>query len=185
MLRLRYRFGVLRIGDFVRGSRLVLLIFLALVAGSLTSLKIPGGFSSGLRAAPPFSPPNPTQSSPIAITHNGQFVVNVNPDANTITVLRPTPHNLNKIKEIGVGREPVSIAAHPDNNRVYVANAIDGTVSKVNVPGQHVQKTIRVGASRWPWRCRRTAAACMWRIPHQTISWWWTRPATVSLRRSI
>src|SRR5262245_38280635 len=146
MLRLRYRFGVLRTRDFVRASCLVLAIFLAVVGGSLNSLKIPCGFSAGLRAAPPFSPPDPTQSSPIAIAHNGQFVVNVNSDANTITVLRPTPHKLHKIKEIGVGREPASIAAHPDNNRVYVANALDGTVSKINVPGQHVQKTIRVGA---------------------------------------
>src|SRR5262245_37968335 len=146
MLRLRYRLRAVRTRDFVRASCLIGAIFLALV--STGTVTLPGVFSAGpvLRAAPPQGPPNPTQSSPIAIAHNGQFVVNVNPDANTITVVRPTPGQLHKIAEIAVGREPSSIAAHSDNNRVYVANALDGTVSKVNVPGQQVQKTIRVGA---------------------------------------
>src|SRR5262249_3610213 len=131
-----------------RALCLVVAIFLALVSTGVFNLStIPGVFPAGsvLKAAPRQGPPNPTQSSPIAIAHNGQFVVNVNPDANTITELRPTPGKLHKIAEIEVGREATSIAAHSDNNRVYVANALDGTVSKVNVPGRHVQSTIRVG----------------------------------------
>src|SRR5262245_60087823 len=129
MSRLRYRLSVLRTRDFFRASSLMLAIFLALVGtGVVNSFKTPGFLTGFLVAAPPPGLPNPTQSSPIAIAHNGQFVVNVNPDANSITVLRPTPNKLLKIAEIEVGREPTSIAAHLDNNRVYVANAIDGTV---------------------------------------------------------
>src|SRR5438094_56416 len=130
MSRLHYRLSVLRARDFVRASSVILAIFLALVGtGVVNSLKNLGIFSTGsLAAAPPPGLPSPTQSSPIAIAHNGQFVVNVNPDGDTITVLRPTPNKLLKVAEIGVGHEPTSVAAHLDNNRVYVANAIDGTV---------------------------------------------------------
>src|SRR5262245_6085247 len=118
MLRLRCKFGSLEARNFVRASCLVLLTSVFLFsAGSLFSLRIPGMFPAGsiLKATPSFSPPVPTQSSPIAITHNGQFVVNVNPDANSITVVHPLPHRLQKQKEIAVGREPTSIAASPDN----------------------------------------------------------------------
>ena len=151
MSRLHLRRKIRTVGtrDFVRASVLVLAILTVLLSALLsTSLKIPGAFSASslLLATPSFSPPIPTQSSPIAIVHNGQFVVNVNPDADTITVVRPTPNKLIKIAEIGVGREPVSVAASSDDNTVFVANAADGTVSEVNVPGRHVQRTIRVGA---------------------------------------
>src|SRR5437867_1975930 len=114
MLHLRYSFSALRPRDLARAFCLVLAVILALVsAGGLNYLTIPGLFSAGsvLRAAPPAGVPSPTQSSPIAIANNGQFVVNVNPDANTITVLRPTPSKLLKIAEIAVGREPTSVAA--------------------------------------------------------------------------
>src|SRR5262245_8184584 len=149
MLHQRYRLLAIRTRDLARASCLLLAILLALFgAGSTNSLKISRLLfpaRSVFGAVPPGGLQGPTQSSPIAIARNGQFVVNVNPDANTITVLRPTPHKLIKIKEIKVGREPSSVAAHSDNNRVYVANALDGTVSKVNIPGQNVQKTIPVG----------------------------------------
>src|SRR5262249_37331657 len=128
MLHLRYRLRAIRTRDLARASCLLLAILLALFgAGSTNSLKISRLFPAGsvFGAVPPGGFQGPTQSSPIAIAHNGQFVVNVNPDANTITVLRPTPHKLIKIKEIKVGREPSSVAAHSDNNRVYVANALD------------------------------------------------------------
>jgi hypothetical protein len=89
MSRLRYRFSVLRTRDFLRASGLMLAILLTLAGtGAVNSLHTPGVFSTGaLAASPAAGLPNPTQSSPIAIAHNGQFVVNVNPDANTITVL--------------------------------------------------------------------------------------------------
>src|SRR5262245_60298542 len=126
---------------FVRASWMVLAASIALVSiAALRSGNIRTRVSAAslLLATPPFSPRAPAQSSAIAIVHNGQFVVNVNPDSNTITVINPTPHQLHKIAEIDVGREPTSIAAHTDNNRVYVANAADGTVMEVNVPGRHV-----------------------------------------------
>lgn len=149
MFRLRCRLSVFRARDFMRASLLVLVILLVLVStGVLDSWKIPGGFSAGsvLTAKNSFRPPIPTQSNSIAISHNGQFIVSVNPDVDTVTVLRPTPHKVHKHREIGVGREPTSIAAHPDNNTAYVANAGDGTVSVINIPSGKVRGTIRVGA---------------------------------------
>jgi hypothetical protein len=118
MVRLRPTFSVFRTRNLVRASLPVLIFLVLFSTGALDSLKSRGGFSGSILRAKPSSSPIPSQSSPIAIVHNGQFVVNVNPDANTITVLRPTPHKLQKIAEIGVGREPTSIATHPDNNRV-------------------------------------------------------------------
>ena len=148
MFRLR-KLCVFRARDFMRASLLVLAIFLVLVStGVLDTWKIPSGFSSGsvLTAKNSFRPPTPTRSSSIAISHNGQYILSVNPDVNTVTVLRPTPHKVHKHAEIGVGREPTSIAAHPDNNTAYVANAGDGTVSVLNIPSGKVRGTIRVGA---------------------------------------
>jgi YVTN family beta-propeller protein len=90
----------------------------------------------------------PRQSSPIAITDNDRFVVAVNPEAHTITLFRVAPGSgvLSKLREIPVGREPSSLALHPDGLTVYVANAFDGTVSVVDLSEGGVTDTFGVGA---------------------------------------
>jgi len=88
----------------------------------------------------------PRQSSPIVLSDNGAFLVNVNADANTITVFDATGAVPVKISEIPVGSEPSSVAIRPDNVTAYVANAGQGTVSVVNLPSQTVTSTISVGA---------------------------------------
>lgn len=87
----------------------------------------------------------PRQSSAIAISPDETLMVAVNPDVDTVTVFK----NLDKAKpgrvaEIAVGRDPVSVAISR-TNRAYVANALDGTVSVVDLVDRAVVGTIPVG----------------------------------------
>src|SRR5262245_5991193 len=75
-------------------------------------------------------PAVPTQSSPIALAQNQQFLVNVNPDSDTLTVFVPNNGrnggNLPvKLAEIPVGDRPTSVAVTPDSRTAYVANGND------------------------------------------------------------
>src|SRR5262249_47992094 len=88
----------------------------------------------------------PRQSSPVALSRDNQTLINVNPDANTISVFDVTSDTPVKRQEIGVGFEPSSVAIHPDGNRAYVANAFDGTVSIVDLTYFGVGGIIGVGA---------------------------------------
>jgi len=113
-------------------------ILAVILAGTLlvgSSALKPPAYTSGL-----------LQSSPIALTDDGQYLVNVNPDTDSISVFNANAYNLHKISEIGVGREPVSVAADRNNCRVFVANAADGTVSVVDIQSRKAVTTINVGA---------------------------------------
>src|SRR5213594_1695160 len=90
-----------------------------------------------------FSPARPTQSGPIALGKGDKYLVNVNPDANTVTVFQQLPHRLKKHGEVAVGREPSSVAIK--SQTAYVSNARDGTVSVIHLPSRHVRKTLNVG----------------------------------------
>jgi YVTN family beta-propeller protein len=96
-------------------------------------------------AAPRLASAAPQQSSPIAISPDQTLLVVVNPDVNTITVFKkldkPKP---SKAAEIAVGHDPVSVAITQDN-RAFVANAADGTVSVVDLGERHVFNTFPVG----------------------------------------
>ena len=79
-------------------------------------------------------PPRPSQSSPIALSGDDVFLVNVNPEVNTVTIfLSGGP---NRIGEVPVGKDPVSVAIHPSRPVAYVANSQDGTLSVVDLPGK-------------------------------------------------
>jgi YVTN family beta-propeller protein len=93
----------------------------------------------------------PRQSSPIALTSDNRFVVNVNPDAHSITAFEVHKHRLVRVGDVAVGGDPSSIAIKPgkgDTYTMYVANALDGTVSVVtlNPFSFRVTRTIAVGA---------------------------------------
>jgi YVTN family beta-propeller protein len=87
-----------------------------------------------------------TQSSPIMLSFNQDRLVNVNPDQDTISLFDPSTPSPTKLAEIGVGAEPNSVTIHPDNTTAYVANAVSGTVSVVNLTTQLTTSTIPVGA---------------------------------------
>src|SRR5215813_742557 len=125
----------------------------------------------------------PRQSSPIALTADDSKLVNVNPEANTISVFDTSSSMIVKLGEVKVGRDPESVAIQPNVRRdsgdddeqasvdrqsdngdgddnddgdddgdegagplVYVANALDGTVSVVNLKQLKVKDVIKVGA---------------------------------------
>jgi len=101
----------------------VLLVFLWASCG--------GGGSSGGGTPPQPGLPS-TQSSSIALSKSGDFLVNVNPDVDTISVFQPT--SLAKLAEVAVGGDPQSVVIHESTPTAYVANARDGTVSVVPLP---------------------------------------------------
>jgi YVTN family beta-propeller protein len=87
----------------------------------------------------------PRQSSPIALTGDNRLLVNVNPDANTLSVFDVSGTAAVKLAEITVGTDPESVAVHPNGTLAYVANAASGTVSVVNLQTLAVTNTLAVG----------------------------------------
>ncbi len=98
----------------------------------------------GLIACPtdPVQPPPPpptgdapilkraSKSSAIAISGNDKYVVQVNPDKDSITVIKTSDDS--KVLEFPVGDEPSSVVIHPDDTTAFVANRADGTVVKIS-----------------------------------------------------
>lgn len=88
----------------------------------------------------------PRQSSTIALTGNNQLLVNVNPDINTITLVDVSTDMPVLVAQVPVGRDPSSVAIHPNNTTAYVSGALAGTVSVVDLTTRSVTATIAVGA---------------------------------------
>jgi len=98
--------------------------------------------------------PEPTFSSPIVLDPTDQFLAAVNPDNDTISIISVGAATGTKAQEFGVGREPQSLVFSTDGRKLYVANAIDGTVTVLNVTlGSSISasrvKDIRVGTEPW------------------------------------
>jgi YVTN family beta-propeller protein len=94
--------------------------------------------------APP--PSGPRQSSPIALTPDDDFLVNANPDADTISVFNVMGNVPDKIAEIRVGGEPNSVAIHPNGNKAFVANSEGGSISVVNLNKQAEINRFQIGS---------------------------------------
>ena len=91
-----------------------------------------------------------TKSGPIAVTLDGRRVIAVNTDTNSVTIFdAQTDGTLQKFKELGVGLEPRSVAVLPDGSKAYVANAVSGTVSAINLVSCQTVATIPVGTEPW------------------------------------
>jgi len=86
---------------------------------------------SGSTKAGPAAFSKATYSSPIAISIDNRLVWSVNPNNNSVSVIRTDTNQL--IETIAVGHEPQSIALTPDNSYAYVANAADGTVTVIAI----------------------------------------------------
>ncbi|MCI0338400.1 MAG: beta-propeller fold lactonase family protein, partial [Acidobacteria bacterium] len=87
----------------------------------------------------------PTSSGPIAITPDNNFVWEVNPDNDTVSVFNVQNDANQKVGEIQVGDEPNGVAIHPNGQTAYVTNTVSGTVSVINTASQQVTRTILVG----------------------------------------
>jgi DNA-binding beta-propeller fold protein YncE len=107
--------------------------------------------------------PTATDSGPIAITSDDRFVWVVNRDNDSVSVIK-VPKNAKehnngffsgKVSEIPVGKEPRCVAITPDDEKVFVTNMIDGTVSVIDADRPwFCRKTIRVGTE--PFGCAVT-----------------------------
>jgi YVTN family beta-propeller protein len=99
----------------VGGLAFVLVLFLLAPAGAGAAAHFPGS----------------TYSSPIAMSAGGGLVWVVNPDVDTVSVIRTRDNKV--VREIRVGDEPQGVALDPANRYAYVANAADSTVSVIRI----------------------------------------------------
>ncbi|MBV8135841.1 MAG: beta-propeller fold lactonase family protein [Deltaproteobacteria bacterium] len=74
---------------------------------------------------------HPTYSSPIAISADNKLVWSVNPNDNSVSVIRTDTNAL--IENISVGTEPQSIALDPNNHFAYVADAASSDVTVLQI----------------------------------------------------
>ncbi|MCI0589265.1 MAG: hypothetical protein L0323_20815 [Planctomycetes bacterium] len=85
------------------------------------------------------------QSSPIALTHDEQRLLCVNPESRTVSVFDTSGPLPVKLAEIKVGNEPSSVVVQPGDARAFVTNALDGTVVIVDLATLKKKGKIRVG----------------------------------------
>jgi YVTN family beta-propeller protein len=135
-----------------------------------TALVLTGGVSGATAELT-----HPTHSSPIALSADNTLLWSVNPDADSVSVIRTDTHQV--VTTIGVGDEPQSVALDPDNCYAYVANAAAGTVTAIEItnpdPNQfaaRVQRTVTTGAEPWHVVVSRTAGGSLWRTAARTPS---------------
>jgi len=133
--------------------------FAALLAVSVlgSAPNLPTQVGSSLKSiAAPAAPgavfTDPTNSSPIAISQNGNYVWSVNPDDDSVSVIR-TADDV-EVARVRVGESPQSVALDPNDNYAYVANAADNSVSVIRVKQGVIFnptfiKNIVTGAEPW------------------------------------
>jgi DNA-binding beta-propeller fold protein YncE len=95
----------------------------------------------------------PTNSSPIALSADDSLVVSVNPEDDTLSIIR-TADNTLATNNVAVGDEPQSVAIDPAGRFVFVANAASNTVSVVEITtapafSAQVRQTLLTGAEPW------------------------------------
>jgi DNA-binding beta-propeller fold protein YncE len=88
-----------------------------------------------------------SKSGTIAITGDDKYVLQVNPENDSVTTFRVSTNE--KLSEVNVGNEPFSIVIAPDDQTAYVANRKDGTVMKlsgINGSSPRVVASLNVGS---------------------------------------
>ncbi|MFI4930621.1 MAG: YncE family protein, partial [Burkholderiales bacterium] len=124
---------------------------LALGVAALTALaSCGGGYSGGNGAgngAGNAPPPRLAQShsTALALTSDNAFVWSVNPDSDSVSLFEVAGDRNRKLNEVPVGREPRCVAITPDDKKVYITNAVSGTVSVIDASQRAVIMTIAVG----------------------------------------
>ncbi|MGH8588800.1 MAG: YncE family protein, partial [Gammaproteobacteria bacterium] len=100
-----------------------------------------------LLAVYPASQAAPTRSTSIALTGNGTRLVNVNHEADSVTLfdVKRGGRRLKKVAEIPVGQEPYCVAVDPRGGDIFVTNGADGTVSVIAPGSRRVVRVIPVG----------------------------------------
>lgn len=123
-------------------SRLSGLIFAVaitmLCSGFLTK---PSGRLISVARSPATSPQH--ASSAICLTPDGEFLLAVNPDSNSVTLIS-TDLRL-PVAEIPVGSNPHSVTVSPAGDRAFIANYGSDTLSVIDLATFSVSQTIQVG----------------------------------------
>jgi YVTN family beta-propeller protein len=126
------------------------------IEGSISSQRVRAitiGISAGLLLSQ-FAVPSaaaatrfagPTSSQPLALTADGNTLLVVNPDNNTVSLFDVASDHNSLVAKIKVGKEPNGVAVLPGGGTAYVANTVTGTVSvvKLNGAASAVIKTIK------------------------------------------
>jgi YVTN family beta-propeller protein len=73
----------------------------------------------------------PTYSSPISLSRDGRYLWVVNPDLDTVSVIRTASNSV--VATIRVGDEPQSVALDPNNRYAFVANAASSSVTVIRI----------------------------------------------------
>jgi YVTN family beta-propeller protein len=107
-----------------------------------------GGYGGGNGAAyapPPAPRLAQSHSTPLALTSDNGFVWSVNPDSDSVSLFEVAGDRNRKLTEVPVGDEPRCVAITPDDKKLYVTNAVSGTVSVIDAAQRTVVKSIAVG----------------------------------------
>lgn len=107
---------------------------LALGLASLLGLSGAIGLAAKKPAPEPplrVTPAGPTYSSPIAVSLDGRLVWTVNPDGDSVSVIRADTNRV--VGKITVGDEPQSIALDPAGRYAYVANAAASSMTVIRI----------------------------------------------------
>jgi YVTN family beta-propeller protein len=98
--------------------------------------------------------PNPTYSSPIALSKDNRLLWSVNPQDDTVSIIRTDTQQL--LTNIRVGDEPQSIALSPDGRYAYIANAAGKSVTVIWIKNTNIAgflaifaREIITGAEPW------------------------------------
>lgn len=77
------------------------------------------------------TPSGPSSSSPIAMSRDGKLVWTVNPETDSVSVIRTDSNRV--VARITVGDEPQSVALDPVGRYAYVANAASSSMTVIRI----------------------------------------------------
>jgi YVTN family beta-propeller protein len=121
-------------------TRVGVLLSLFVLAGGATLVGLPREVVS--QATLPVTRfAGPTSSQPLALTGDDAFLLVVNPDNNSVSVIDVRADRNRKLLELPVQSEPNGVAVLPDGSKAYVTNTASGTVSVFRM-------SLRNGAAR-------------------------------------
>jgi YVTN family beta-propeller protein len=118
-----------------RRSEIALALIVALAA-TLWALGVVGSHGGTQAAAqgnavPVVRSAGPTNSTPIAMSRDGRLVWSVNPDDDSVSVIRTNGDRV--VAKVRVGDEPQSVALDPAGRYAYVANTADGSLTVIRI----------------------------------------------------
>lgn len=111
----------------------------------LAFMLLTGRQPTGRPAAATFQPqdPAPSSSSALAFSADGNLLLAVNPDSNSVSVIDPAAQTL--LAEILVGVDPRTVAVDSLGQRAYVANRGSDSISAIDLVAQTVVGEAAVG----------------------------------------